>query len=233
MPSAPEPAAVAAELARRLRALGGARTDVIRRLRREYSKHLAKATPRAIVRVAIALIGRPGHPHRFVAYELVHHHRPARASLGARELERLGRGIASWDQVDTFALYLAGPAWRERQIPDALVQRWARSRDRWWRRTALVSTVALNSRARDGHGDSRRTLRICALLVGDRDDMVVKAMSWALRELAKRDPESARAFIAAHEEALAPRVLREVRNKLTTGLKNPRRTKVAGTARRG
>ncbi len=29
---------------------------------------------------------------------------------------------------------------------------------------------------------------MCALLVTDRDDMVVKALSWALRDLAKRDP---------------------------------------------
>ncbi len=34
-------------------------------------------------------------------------------------------------------------------------------------------------------------------------DMVVKAMSWALRELATRDPESVAIFVAAHEGVLA------------------------------
>jgi 3-methyladenine DNA glycosylase AlkD len=58
--------------------------------------------------------------------------------------------------------------------------------------------------------------------VADRDDMVVMAMSRALRELAKRDPGAARHFVAAHRDALAARVVREVGNKLTTGLKNPR-----------
>jgi 3-methyladenine DNA glycosylase AlkD len=48
-------------------------------------------------------------------------------------------------------------------------------------------------------------------------------MSWALRELAKRDPDEVQRFLGDHESVLAPRVLREVRNKLTTGLKNPRR----------
>jgi 3-methyladenine DNA glycosylase AlkD len=61
------------------------------------------------------------------------------------------------------------------------------------------------------------------LLLADRDDMVVKAMSWALRELAKRDPDSVRDFLSKHENELAKRVLREVRNKLKTGLKNPQR----------
>jgi 3-methyladenine DNA glycosylase AlkD len=56
----------------------------------------------------------------------------------------------------------------------------------------------------------------------DRDDMVVKAVSWALRELAKKEPKAVEAFVKKHNKQLAPRVLREVRNKLTTGLKNPK-----------
>jgi 3-methyladenine DNA glycosylase AlkD len=53
--------------------------------------------------------------------------------------------------------------------------------------------------------------------------MVVKALSWAVRELAKKHPLQARSFIAQHRRVLAARVIREVENKLTTGLKTPRR----------
>jgi len=63
---------------------------------------------------------------------------------------------------------------------------------------------------------------VCHMLANDHDDMVVKAMSWALRELVVHDPDAVRAFLSEHENALAARVKREVRNKLTTGLKNPR-----------
>ena len=49
-----------------------------------------------------------------------------------------------------------------------------------------------------------------------------KAMSWALRELAKRDPGSVETYLTKYSAKLAPRVLREVRNKLSTGLKNPK-----------
>jgi 3-methyladenine DNA glycosylase AlkD len=80
--------------------------------------------------------------------------------------------------------------------------------------------VPLNNKARGGTGDSRRTLAVCELVVKDRDDMVVKALSWALRELSKRYPELVHQFIARHEGDLAPRVLREVRNKLSTGRKS-------------
>ena len=176
-----------------------------------------------MLRLAARLVDEGEGGRRFIAYELVHHHRATLAGLGAADVERLGRGLDGWGAVDGFACYVAGPAWREGQLSDALVRRWAVSRDRWWRRAALVSTVALNSRARGGSGDAARTLAICRLLVRDRDDMVVKAMSWALRELAKRDPQATRRFLAEQGDALAARVRREVRNKLATGLMNPRR----------
>jgi 3-methyladenine DNA glycosylase AlkD len=156
------------------------------------------------------------------AYELVSHHRPALASLRIRVLERLGQGIDDWAAVDTFASYLAGPVWRQGQISDDRIMSWARSKDRWWRRAALVATVPLNNKTRGGNGDSQRTLAVCRSLVTDRDDMVVKALSWALRELTKRDRPAVEAFLGEYESSLAPRVLREVRNKLKTGLKNPR-----------
>jgi 3-methyladenine DNA glycosylase AlkD len=82
--------------------------------------------------------------------------------------------------------------------------------------------VPLNKKARGGSGDADRTLAVCRLLVEDRDDMVVKALSWALRDLAGPDPKAVGAFLKEYEGRLAGRVVREVGNKLKTGLKNPR-----------
>ena len=86
----------------------------------------------------------------------------------------------------------------------------------------MVATVALNSKARGGVGDTARTLGVCRAVLADRDDMVVKALSWTLRELAKRDHRAVEQFLKAHDGRMAPRVRREVGNKLRTGLKNPR-----------
>ena len=163
-----------------------------------------------------------------MAYELVAEHPTARALLSATRLRTLARDLDSWGAVDCFGCILAGQAWREGLIPTEVVRRWAVSRNHWWRRAALVSTVPLNNRARGGHGDARRTLAICDLLVRDRDDMVVKALSWALRELAKRDPPAVRAYLDRHSSILAPRVRREVENKLRTGRKNPARASADG-----
>jgi 3-methyladenine DNA glycosylase AlkD len=215
--------AMAHEIDARLRALGpGARTPEVRAVRRAYSRRLAGAAPEQVFALAFELLTTYG--HRWVSYELVHDHRAARRSLGTAEVERFGQGIDSWGTVDAFARTLSGPAWREGQVADEVIHAWARSPDRWWRRAALVSTVALNVRSRGGRGDVPRTLEVCRMLVADGEDMVVKAMSWALRELVPHDPDAVGAFLDEGQGVLAARVQREVRNKLETGLKNPRRT---------
>ncbi|MCI0646827.1 MAG: DNA alkylation repair protein [Chloroflexi bacterium] len=220
-----DPSSLPAEIDAHLQTLPDHKTATIRAMRREYSKRLAKAEAQTVLAVALGLMGYPTFEHRFVGYELVHHHRPALRSLGRTELEQLGRSLDSWYSVDTFATYLAGPAWRAGQVPDSLIHEWAGSQDRWWRRTALVCTVALNTKARGGRGDVPRTLAVCRLLAADHDDMVVKALSWALRALILYDPAAVRTFLDEHQAVLAARIPREVRHKLDTDLKNPRKTR--------
>lgn len=99
-------------------------------------------------------------------------------------------------------------------------KRWAASDDVWWRRTAVVCTVALNTKSRGGTGDVPRTLDVCDRLAADAEDMVVKGVSWALRSLVSHDPAAVRAFLAEHDDVLAARVRREVRTKLDTGKKS-------------
>jgi 3-methyladenine DNA glycosylase AlkD len=214
-----DPDALATEIDRRIRTLPAQTIQPIRAVRRAYSKRLRAASGEAVAALAMALVDR----QRWVAYELLYHHPGGLASLGVRDLERLGRGMDSWGSVDAFGCYISGPAWQREHLPDAIIRSWAASPDRWWRRAALVSTVPLNLRSRGGTGDTNRTLDICQRLAADRDDMVVKALSWALRELVVWDPDAVRRFLEARHAVLAPRVRREVRNKLETGRKNASR----------
>jgi 3-methyladenine DNA glycosylase AlkD len=211
------------DLDARMRRVTTAATAEIRAVRRGVSRELRDVDPGVVLGLADRLVERDGDFDRFLAYEIVTSHPPALARLRTPALRRLGRGMDSWGDVDTFACYVAGPAWRERQVADAEIARWARSKDRWWRRAGVVSTVPLNSRARGGSGDAARTLAICRLVLHDSDPMVVKALSWALRELAKRAPNEVERFVTDHDDGLPALVRREVRSKLRTGLKSPRR----------
>jgi 3-methyladenine DNA glycosylase AlkD len=191
-----------------------------KRLPAEFLRRSARLTPDAALEVALELWNQRRHRSRMAAYPLLCSHPAAFKCVRWRVLEEMGNQMDSWGTVDAFAL-LAGTAWREGQISDARVKRWTSSQNRWWRRAALVCTVLLNRRSVGGYGDTARTIAICGLLVSDRDDMVVKGLSWALRELIATDRVAVERFVRRHEDVLAARVKREVRNKLTTGLKNP------------
>jgi len=191
-----------------------------RALRRRYTRLLKPASGESVLQLA-RILNRKDDLRGF-AYELIYYHPPAFHLLDAAVLNELGQGIKSWWTVDGFARILSGPAWLAGQDSDQVILKWARSDDHWWRRAALVSTVALNTKSQGGTGDVARTLRVCRLLAADREDMVAKALSWALRRLVGYDASAVREFLAEYDEVLPALVKREVKNKLRTGLKNPK-----------
>ncbi len=194
-----------------------------RRILRPLARGLRAEPAGKVLEVALSLLRTDVHEARQVAFELVGGRKDLIAILDAEAIESLGCGNDNWASVDCFSVLVSGPCWRDGAITDDDVTRWARSEDRWWRRTALVSTVALNLRSRGGTGDVPRTLRVCTELAEDRDPMVVKALSWALRSLCGVDARAVEAFLDGHGDAVPALVRREVGNKLATGVKGKKR----------
>jgi 3-methyladenine DNA glycosylase AlkD len=197
----------------------------LRQVVRTFARQLKDTSDRRVIAIAGALARRGTVEGRQVGYELLARRPGAMAMLAREAIERLGRGNDNWASVDGFAMFITGPAWRQGRLADADVRGWSRSPNPWWRRTALASTVALNLRARGGTGDTRRTLMICAALAADRNPMLAKALSWALRSLVPYDPAAVREFLATYP-TLPALVRREVTAKLATGHKmRPRSTR--------
>jgi 3-methyladenine DNA glycosylase AlkD len=186
---------------------------------RDFKPRMKGEDAATVLKLALAIIARNTMEGRQVGYEILAAHKPAVAALKLRDLEALGKGIDNWASVDGFACGLSGPAWREGRISDADIKRWAKSKDPWWRRAAVVSTVPLNIKSRGGSGDVKRTLMICEMAVGDEHVMVHKALSWALRELSRVDRRAFETFLKKHGDALPSLVRREVQRKLTSGKK--------------
>jgi len=155
-----------------------------------------------------------------LAFEYLQTEKNLYKSLTVDFIERIEKNLDNWLSVDYFGAIVVGCAWRENLIDTEKVKRYLSSSDFWIRRIAIVATVSLNQKARGGLGDSKRTLEICQLVVDDHAEMIIKALSWALRELAKIDKESVIEFINKYKDKLHKKVLREVTNKLETGLKN-------------
>lgn len=201
----------------------GVSAPKMRTVLRQLLREMKGEAPERILDLVNLLRDLDTHEGRQIAFELLEKRKDGRRLLTTRDVRGLGEGNDNWASVDAFSVFVAGPLWREGTISDQEILSWARNEDRWWRRTALVSSVALNMKSRGGSGDPPRTLMICKELAGDREPMVAKGLSWALRALVAVDRSGVEKFLEKHEDQLPALVKREVRNKLTTGKKNPNR----------
>lgn len=209
---------LAASFDKEQRALNLHNTQTERAICKKYSTMLRQAPAEVVLSFVEQLLF--AYHYRWQAYEVIAAHQAAYCSLGEDRLTQFGQGIDSWWATDSFARTLSGPMWRDGLIGDTLITGWALSPDLWWRRAALVSTVAFNVRSLGGRGDTGRTILICRMLAADHQDMVAKALSWSLRELVYFDRQAVGEFLEEYWDVLAGRVKREVGNKLRTGLKN-------------
>ena len=111
------------------------------------------------------------------------------------------RSINNWDLVDCSAEHIVGAhLWaRDRSLLDTL----AASDLLWERRISILATFHFIKR-----GEFNETLRIAERLLGDREDLMHKAVGWMLREVGKRDLPSEEAFLQAHYREMPRTMLR-------------------------
>jgi 3-methyladenine DNA glycosylase AlkD len=192
----------------------------VKKVVKEVKKQTKKYTPTEKLALAIALLEEDIFECQQIAYEYIKTNKDVLTMLSEEDVYDLGRNLDNWVSVDTYSVYIMGYAWRENVITIDKIKDLMQSEDVWMRRVAVVSTVALNLKSQGGTRDVLQTLEICRLAVDDHEDMVVKALSWALRELSKVSKEAVVEFINQYQSQLAKRVLREVKNKLETGKKN-------------
>lgn len=91
--------------------------------------------------------------------------------------------INNWDIVDTSAGHIVGEYLRDTDRSELV--RLARSKNLWGRRVAVIATSAYI-----GTGDGSTTLELARLLLGDKEDLIHKAVGWMLREVGKRVDEA-------------------------------------------
>jgi 3-methyladenine DNA glycosylase AlkD len=198
----------------------GIKSADLRNLLKAWWKELKNLPAHEMVELARELVETRIFECNQVAFELLWKHKKALNSLVLKDLYALGKYMDNWATTDSFSVLVSGPVWRNNQLSDEDILSWVKSENRWWRRAALVSTVGLNLKSRGGTGDARRTLMICERVIKERDEMIVKALSWALRELSKHDRKSVEQFMEKHDDNMAKRVRREVYTKLKTGTKS-------------
>jgi 3-methyladenine DNA glycosylase AlkD len=109
--------------------------------------------------------------------------------------------VDNWDLVDSSASQIVGAYLEKRSRKPLYVL--ARSRDLWRRRVAIMATFHFIRL-----GQFEDTLALAAILVGDREDLIHKAVGWMLREVGNRDRACAERFLLAHFRTMPRTMLR-------------------------
>jgi 3-methyladenine DNA glycosylase AlkD len=97
--------------------------------------------------------------------------------------------VNNWDLVDVTAPTL-GEYLLQLEDPMVVLNKLAKSKSLWERRVSVVFTFAF-LRA----GDLEPTYEMAERHLGDKQDLMHKAVGWLLREMGKRDPGLLRAFL--------------------------------------
>jgi len=120
--------------------------------------------------------------------------------------------VDNWDLVDLSADKLLGHWLFGKDT--SLLCRLAESPHLWERRIAIVSTFHFirNNRFSD-------TLKISGMLLGDKHDLIHKAVGWMLREVGKRDQPVLEGFLKRHHKKMPRTMLRYAIERLDEGRK--------------
>ncbi len=111
------------------------------------------------------------------------------------------RFINNWDLVDLSAEHIVGAHLKLRRRKPLYVL--AASDWLWDRRIAILATFHFIK-----GGEYGETLKLAERLIGDREDLIHKAVGWMLREIGKRDQASEEAFLKIHYKTMPRTMLR-------------------------
>ena len=112
----------------------------------------------------------------------------------------------TWAHVDWIAATVIGDVVGRYPAVLRWLPIWAKQRNFWIRRTALLAQ--LNTLKR-GEGDWELFTRLAAGMLDEKEFFIRKAIGWVLREVSKKRPKIVYEFIRAHRDEMSGLTLRE------------------------
>ena len=200
----------------------GVRVPHLREIARAWQRAHKDVTREDLMALVEALWDGKSREERLLVVYLLERYKRWIPDLTWAHFERWRRDLDNWEVADGLSLWVLG-RWLLANPEDRLAHLWdlIADEDVWSRRLALVATTWLN-RGRKDIGFLVLTLKLVDRVKEERDPMITKAVSWALRGMVKTHADRVAAYLEDNRDVLAAHVVREVSNKLRTGLKSGR-----------
>jgi len=116
--------------------------------------------------------------------------------------------INTWDLVDRSAIYVVGGYLIDK--PREILYKLAQHTSMAERRTAIVSTLYFIKQ-----GELDDAFKIAALLFNDKQELILKAVGWALRSAGDKDKQQLLNFLNEHVGAMPRKLVRYATEKLS------------------
>ncbi len=169
------------------------------------SRRVVRAFRDASFADIVELLESPFHEERFIALQLfVEQFARGDAKTKKKIVAHYLRSthfVNNWDLVDSSAPHILGAYLCDH--PRDVLYSFARSRDLWKRRIAIVATFAFIRR-----GEYDDTFALAKLFLRDPQDLMHKATGWMLREVGKRDRARLIEFLDQHASVMPRTMLR-------------------------
>lgn len=198
----------------------GVGTPALRAVARAWRREHPGADDAGVRALGDALWAGASREERALGLEILRLFPTAIASLSADVHRARAADLDDWGLCDLFGTAIVGP-WVLADPPSRLDLLYELvAGDGVWRpRLALVATVPIT---RSGALPPDVALSLADRVLGRREPMIVKAVSWALREVAKKERRRASLHLRDRGDVLPALVRREVGNVIRTGRKSGR-----------
>lgn len=111
------------------------------------------------------------------------------------------KNVNNWDLVDLSSHKIVGQYLLDKN--KNILYKLARSNNLWQRRIAIIATFSFIK-----EGKFADSFKIAEMLLGDRHDLIHKAVGWMLREIGKKDQKAEEKFLMKHYRKIPRTMLR-------------------------
>ena len=173
----------------------GVKTPERRSLVKKIARELDLPTSDELAQTARALWKLEEREFHYAAFDLIQIHIDvANKKFLEDHVEYLITHKSWWDTVDGLGSAAVSPL-TDKYGCEKLIEKWNKSENIW-----LIRSAIQHQRGRKFEADNKLILRYCHEHAESTEFFIVKAIGWALRDMAKVSPREVRNFLTEHPD---------------------------------